>query len=422
MLNLAVITDSTKIHTGFSTVAKAILTRLHQSGKYAITQYGLMDSHPDMTGEVLWNFIPTPHFDDLGHQTYTTFMRGVRPDVVLIIGSPSNAFRYRGIKSGDCAIGGRNAKVVLYSPIEGHPLSRDSIEGLQMADELVSYCKYGQEITKELANRDSVIAYHGVDHVDWFRYPEDVRQKMKGLVGFDKFIIGSVGVNKRTKGMVELLQVAREIKDRGHKGVFFYLHTNPDRQTMLGYDLRYLAEYYGVDDIVQWRIVFDNDSYWKGHDAANDTFQYIRDGNSERPSTREERGMFFASFDMRAIYNCMDLYIDLSQNEGWGLPLHEAMACGVPSLSLRDGMVRTEVFEGGPDFIEPLPHRTWSTLHTGAKLVTVDPKVAADKIEHYLENKDELEPLGKRCYDVAWKYKWDDAAEVIDAAIQRTQD
>lgn len=415
---IAVISDSPKVHTGFATVVRAVVSRLYDTSEYFISQYGLLDNQPDFNAEVPWVFIPTPALDDLGHRTYTSFIRAQKPDVVLIIQPPSNARRYNAILSEDCQVGGKNPKIVLYTPVEGSPLTRDSIDGIKMANKVVAYCENGRDIIKAMTGVEAAVAYHGWDHEPWDKYEPDLRRKIKRLIHFDdRFIVGAIGVNKRTKGHVELLQVARILKERGRRDILFYLHTNPDKETMLGYDLRYLAEYYGVRDMVQWRIVFDDMSYWKGHPAVDDTRERMLAETRDIPETAEQRGMLFASFDMRTIINTFDLFVDISQNEGWGLPLHEAMACGVPSLTVDDLAVRSEVWQDGPHFIEPIPFRMWPSLHTGAKLVTIDPEKVADAIEFYVDYDGARQELSDKCYHAARRYTWDDCASVIKQAI-----
>lgn len=413
-----VISDSPKIHTGFASVVRPVVGHLHNTGKYTISQLGLMDSQPDFDGVVPWDFIPTLALDDLAHQSYGPFIRARKPDVVLIIQPASNAARYRGIKEKSCEVNGKNPKIVLYTPIEGDPITRDTIEGLQLADKVVAYSNYARDVIKEQAGVDSTVAFHGGDHEAWLKYSSPLRKKIRQYVNFDdKFVVGYMGVNKRTKGVVEALQVAKILKERGRTDIMFYIHTNPDKQTMLGYDLRSLSEYYGVDDMIQWRIVFDDMSYWIGHPAINDTMERMMVEERDIPKTDQQRGLLFASFDLRTIFNTFDLFLDLSQVEGWGLPLHEAMMCGVPSLTIDDQAVRSEIWQNGPAMISPIPKRCWHSLHTGAKLATIDPVNVADMVEFYADCDGARQELSNLCLAAARRYKWLDCSKTIEAAI-----
>ena len=79
------------------------------------------------------------------------------------------------------------------------------------------------------------------------------------------------------------------------------LWTVMDNNVEMGYDLRPLAELYGVGD-----IVFS--SSW----------------------SRGEAGHSFE--EMSQIYNCFDALVFASGAEGFGMPVLEAMACGVPAV------------------------------------------------------------------------------------------
>lgn len=69
----------------------------------------------------------------------------------------------------------------------------------------------------------------------------------------------------------------------------------------LGWDIPQIAKRYGVDD----RLIFSAPP----HDVA---------------VLPEEM--------MKYVYAGMDVYLQICAVEGWGMPLHEAMACGIPAI------------------------------------------------------------------------------------------
>jgi len=96
--------------------------------------------------------------------------------------------------------------------------------------------------------------------------------------------------------------------------------------------------------------------------------------------------------EMRALYGIMDVYLNLSEWEGFCIPVVEAMACGVPVASLPGQ---------GPGEIVPytdlrIPvHRT--SLEGGSTLTNADPRKAAEilyEMLHHLERLGRLRDIG----------------------------
>ncbi len=209
------------------------------------------------------------------------------------------------------------------------------------------------------------------------------------------------------------------------EGIKFYCHANPREATMMGYQLDDIARYNwdqkhpdGVADMFLWKQVRHSNNYWLGVSRDNGSLESLKELAGKVPDTPEKRGFLFANLDFISILNTFDLYVDLSQNEGWGLPLGEALASGVPTLAVNDYDVRQEIYDGGVEWIEPLPRHMWSTLHTGARLVTVDPMKVAKQINELRRDSLRRNYLSERGQEVAAKYKWDNARTQMTAIVE----
>jgi glycosyltransferase involved in cell wall biosynthesis len=429
-IKVAVITDSPKLHTGFAAVAKEICFGFHLRGM-DVHVYGLHDHKEDFGEELPYVFYPVPHLDALGHNTYSYFLRRVKPDIIWMLTDPGNAaFYLHGMINQEKSIQKRDGRdyyppVVLYTPIEGKPCARSHGEAFDMLEQLngtlVTYCETARQTVLEQFPhlKDVRVVNHGLDHAEFQRYSDGDRKMLRRMVGLeDKFVIGSVGVNKRTKGHPALIYTAKILKDKNkHEDILFYCHCNPQNDTMGGYKLRDLAKYYGVEDMFLWKPEIKRGSYWLGVKRDADTLKQVRKIKNNVPDTPEGRGLIFATYDFISIMNCCDLYLDTSQIEGWGLPLGEAMACGIPAISVHDNSVRDEVYQDGPYFIDPVPESLWDTWQTGALLVKVDPYDVADAILKMKDNPDLMVKYSKKGIKCASQYKWADAMESMSQIL-----
>src|SRR3990167_2557678 len=115
----------------------------------------------------------------------------------------------------------------------------------------------------------------------------------------DAFIVGAVGRNQPRKRLdLTIMYFAEWVRTRQIDDAFLYLHVAPTGDQ--GYDCEQLAAYYGVAS----RLVICEPSVWRG--------------------STEER--------LAITYNACDVLATTTQGEGWGLPVLESMACGVPVI------------------------------------------------------------------------------------------
>ncbi len=190
----------------------------------------------------------------------------------------------------------------------------------------------------------------------------------------------------------------------------FYFHTSPERPTMGGYQLKEMARKYDVSDLIWWKPEKEEEPGGNIDSIPRTTKIDFRE--SERPELPDERRELFRKFGFIDRLNVLDLYVDASSVEGWGLPVIEAMKCGVPTLPVEDQSIRSELYgEAGLDMLQTLPVRTWTTWHTGTKLALLDPRDIANTILRYKNDSELRDKQVKAGLEVAEKYKWQDARD-----------
>ncbi len=101
---------------------------------------------------------------------------------------------------------------------------------------------------------------------------------------------------------------------------------------------------------------------------------------------------FAAQEDMAALYACADLYLAPSHHEGFGIPVLEAMRCGVPVLASSGGALPEVVGEAG--YIEP----SW------------EPEIWGRRIEAILADKGKLLEMQSRGREREKMFSWETAA------------
>jgi glycosyltransferase involved in cell wall biosynthesis len=445
-IRIACISDSPKVTTGFGIVAKMLYQSFMDYG-FDISVLGLLDIAPDENNELPYPFTPVSPMNLMGHNIvngqlmYSLFLRRHRPDLIFILTSPGNAKDFvNGIFDGRTADYTRNGKaftppVLLYTPVEGKPQHSDHgavfAKVQALGGKVVLYCESAvKQMKEEFPEIDYDYVNHGHDHVEWERYSEEDRKLLRKMVGVDDyFVVGAVGTNKRTKNWPCLIYAAKHLRDIGQdKGVLFYCHTDEKHSYMEGTDLGDLATAYGVRDMFLFKpddMIYRNHPYL-GTEYLNGTMKQVRETKDKMPTNKIERAYLFGHYDLVSRYNIMDMYVDVSQVEGWGLPPAEAMMCGIPTMSVHDDAVRSEIHSEGAFMINPIEERFWETWHTGSRLLQIDPQKVAETIlmvkNSTKEWRDDLSKIGQT---EMGKYKWAEQglkmSQIAHAIVEKDQ-
>ncbi|MFP4687450.1 MAG: glycosyltransferase family 4 protein, partial [bacterium] len=202
-----------------------------------------------------------------------------------------------------------------YTIFEGTSFPPPEQEGLASPDFIWVASRWAKEvlIQNRLPAKKIGIVPGGVD-------PEVFNSNVKPLAKYhdpDKFTFLSVGKWEKRKGHRELIEVFTE--------------TFRDRR-----DVRLLL---GADNL--FRPDFD----LKNKLAELNLPRYPQIIAVDQQSTTSE---------MAALYRCADIFVLLTRAEGWGLPIVEALACGIPAISTNYGPMRDYLSETYAFPVDPL--------------------------------------------------------------------
>ena len=209
----------------------------------------------------------------------------------------------------------RELNVASWVPVDHDPVPPAVLDFLAATGAVpIAMSRFGQE---QLSAFDPLYVPHGVA-TDVYR-PQP-RAELRAAGGFpqDAFVVGIVAVNKGVpsrKSLAEMIEAFAVFRAR-HDDAVLYLHTEVEGQHQ-GTHLPSLLEELGVDEDAV--LVVDQNRYLFN------------------PFTPEE---------LAATYSTLDVLLNASMGEGFGLTVLEAQACGVPAI-VTDFTAMSEVCGAG---------------------------------------------------------------------------
>lgn len=444
-IKVGIWSDSPTRTLGFATVTRALITGLRKRG-FRLTVLGMQDdvdgspqlAPPDierivrdtlkqseantadqLTDQIMdeiykiepctiWRGLP----GDQQWSNLKEWLETEKPDVLYLNYDPGNVrLMIDHLRRVRCEL-----PLICYIPIEGKPVIEPFVEFLRIVKVLngqtIVYTNWAREAIKESGGPVCKVAHHGGDHANFRPLDEETRQTLRFAIGWqNKFVLMFVGRNKRTKGFGAIFHTAKILKEAGHKQFLWYLHTDPnDRISNSSLPLWEMAKSFGIDDV----ILFPPDLH--SQPAGIPYEGPINRG--QVPDTDDIREIWnhnLSTLSLIERYGCADMFVNLSEMEGFGLPALEAMGCGLPVISVDDEGNQREVLGGAPAYI-PVKH--WdTTFMTGGALAQVDPGDVARAILDISQRGELLGELRGASLRQWQKFKWDDMVDIIAQTI-----
>ncbi len=376
-LTLLWISDSPHFPTGFGRTSGEILKRLsdvpdfdahclaiggtpsllhHEEGDYTVWH------HPD----------PRP-----SKGSVMEIVRSVQPDVVVTLSNIWSAGYMEEITDET------GVKWVGYFPVDAGPLPAYFASVLERMDARVTTSSFSADVfRRSYPHLDVRIIRHGVD-AGIFRpgSPADGKPRLRN--GDPAFVIGCVARNQPRKGLPTLVKAFSTFA-RSHPDAMLHLHTDPWDEE--GWMLGELLSRHGVED----RTSFTQ---------AMLRYESVDDE------------------ELRDIYRSFDVFALPTMGEGFGLPILEAMACGVP-VAATEGIAVSEMVGGRGELIQIISTLTVPPHNFEAGLVD------ADKLASALERLYENPGLRSKYARLGRKYAegltWDKSAECWESLLRET--
>lgn len=219
--------------------------------------------------------------------------------------------------------------------VDATPQMTKWLDGLRYLDGCLTYTEWGQEVLREAGNGKINLvgtAPPGGNYEDFKPLPKlDVKRSFG--IPEDSLIVGFVGRNQVRKRFPELMnafvkllaEAPKIIKDR----LFLYLHTD---WPGLGWDIPTLLKQFGLSNKVYFTYGCEQCKYT--FPSLFRESKGICDRCGQRTAKIIKSGDGCPDQTFNLIYNCMDVYVQYANAEGFGMPQVDAAAAGLPILTV----------------------------------------------------------------------------------------
>ena len=417
-MKILVASDSPKSPTGFSGQMKAIVKALADEG-HEITYMGWQNTdneqweHDGVSFDVVTSFNgENPGSDQIfGRLKYPEYFEKLNPDVLITLG---DAWMVNNIPNFN------NRPIwIMYFPIDGHPLNSDIKSTVQKADVAVAMSKYGQAVCLN-ENVQSFYIPHQLDYKKLNKFAgKNIKKQLRKEMfpGLDNVVLfGSIARANPRKHHMRLMR-AFEIFVRENNltpnDVRLYLHCDPYDamyNTQLNAHNYFFVEFAQTLGINEYIIYPD-----------------LEGGYNYRNGYPEER--------LLATMACIDVHVNATGGEGFGVPTIEIMAMGIPNIitdytTSRELILHKDPFstEEEKDFSK---HRGMLIKpdvlymeNSGVHKAWVDVDDFAKAMELYYNDEETRKLHGKNAEEFAKKYdkhlinkKWVELIEMIPKVV-----
>jgi len=353
------------IRSGYGNVTRNLLTRFKQFG-YNFTVSAYYGVEPG--GVLLINDIPVlpSKFGTFGETSCKYYYKALKIKCAWLHTDPW-AFQWFS-RDLPCSAS--------YGPLDHVDYPEEIQEMMRNYDYLVSPSKFQQ---KEWAKYGIEFEYipHGVDVTTYYPIPKEQARKAMGLPE-DIFIFGKVAANSDKESRKSFVEEFRALQmffdnnpDVKREYVKYFLFSNPSDGR--GLQLELFIKKFGLQDVV---ITQDPLLFQTG----------IKDS------------------EMCLLYNCFDVLCSASRREGFGLPIIEAQACGVPVIGAMFSSMPELIY--GHGWLADV--KTFIDTPINAVTAVIDPESIYKCMERAYFKDKERKKYARLSRQFAIQFNWDD--------------
>lgn len=335
---LLIIADSPTLETGFARVIKSIAARFAEA--FELDFWGI--GYNGWPHSIPYRIFPTTggageHWTN----SIPTLLRSIpmlKPDHVFILNDPwlFSAELMAKLKEA-CLKANPACKITFYCPVDSWLLPTDVL-GLRLADNVVAYTNFGAAKLLEAGVEATHIIPHGVDSSVYrpLENREEVRARVfGGWLSPNDTLITYVGAHSRRKAWWSVMETFAKM----------------------------LREIPG-DATISPKLLMHMEAVDQGEATNAFTVAHqlgLTPDNVLLPEKWFRKGgmPLVTEAGLNEIYNSTDIFLTCTLGEGWGLPIVEALAAGVPMVFVPDhsacGEICTTLNGLGDDRIRKLP-------------------------------------------------------------------
>lgn len=364
-----VITDFDSVGSGYKHVCAPLFTELAEMG-YDIKIAGMMyhgeeHSYP-------FSVIPAQNLPEV-NGICSNLMQLWNPDVLVVaMDLPIQGPIYNHFSKF-------KKKHIAITPLENGPLCMSWAIPLFNMDKVFFISELGKREAEKVGLNNVDHLQVGVDTVSWHPATLEEKSKLRDGLGIsqDAFVVLTVADNQERKNLWAGLRAISLLKKDSKTPIRYILVTRIENP--YGYKLRDLIHTEGIKDEC---VLF-------------------------------ERGM--SNSDLWGLYAASDVYLQPSKAEGLGLPVLDAMACGIPVVATDTGAM-TELLEDGRGILSPSAY-SFVDVWGNSTREMLDP----EKASHHLANilNQSMIPDINKALEYVRSRTWDIPAKQFDDAVRK---
>lgn len=379
MTKILVVSDD-GVSSGYGRISAEINPRLIKRGHHimaaSLSYDGLLPATYD--GEQLPYHVASlqgkPNWPDL----VVAIASAYQPDIIWVIQDAP----YSGIVR-NAPLDWSRIAFIMTSPVDGAPIHPAWVDTAKQSDAVLTISEFGVKAWAE-AGIQAGLTRPGINPNKFYRIPDDGRARIRQALGIapDAFVLGMMAQNQGRKDVTGTLKAFFDFaKDKPTARLLLDM----DEVSPAGWDIPSLCKQFSWD---AGKLLFRSEC--------------IKRGVTE----------------LRDRYNILDAHAVLAFREGFGLPILEAMACGVVSMA-QDWCAGTEVLTDGRGILIPAIDYFMPSTWGGALDKLPDLKVMTDKLQWLHDNAEERAAMAKRGMEWARRQTWDTAVDNAVAAIEK---
>lgn len=367
------LSPSPLLPTGIGKVSHYLIERLKEKG------FDISVLNPQYGGKPL-DIDGVTHYPLFsGMDMITPCLEEIKPDVMVAYASnwfpPYNQLSSVVAQSG--------IPLLWYVTIEFARLSTGYLESLVGANMVATPSSFGKALLCQHLPESRVrVVPHGVDR-RYYRALEP-RPRFEGTE--DRFVFGMVGRPTLRKEFPVLLKAFTRLPEAVRDKCRLYLHTMPFEETVgpPSWNLPMLILQLGLA------------------------------GKVLMPGQKANKWWGYSEEEMGQILNTLDCHVLCTSGEGFGLPVLESMACGVPNIVSRNTAL-PEVAGDGALYAECWED-TLATSEGFELFTTMVDSTREQLLRMYEDEKLRLE-LREKALEQAGRFTWEKAVDEMSAAI-----
>lgn len=203
-------------------------------------------------------------------------------------------------------------------PVDSDPLPPDMIQALETAVQPIAFSRFGEAGLRQ-AGFEPLYVPHGIDTKVFCPVGQAGARRALGCPE-EVFLTGIVSANRghpSRKAFDQQIRAFAAFHSR-HPDSMLYLHTDlTEIGKQCGEDVERIVELAGIPARAVARV---------------DPYRYATG--------------LISSGEMARLYSALDVLMDASRGEGFGIPIIEAQACGIPVITTDFSAMRELVFAG----------------------------------------------------------------------------